>query len=128
MSKRRVVITGLGMVSPLGLDVPTSWAGIVAARSGIGPIVSFDTSAFGVRIGGAVKGFEAGNYLSPKEARKMDRFIHYGIAAAQEALHDGVEIAEEDRVPVRRQAVGVVHCVDLDPVRPGRCAAQPVMG
>lgn len=83
------------MVSPLGLDVPTSWAGIVAARSGIGPITSFDTSAFGVRIGGAVKGFEVGNYLSPKEARKMDIFIHYGIAAAQEALRDaGLEVTE----------------------------------
>jgi 3-oxoacyl-[acyl-carrier-protein] synthase II len=83
------------MVSPLGLDVPTSWAGIVAARSGIGPILSFDTSAFGVRIGGAVKGFDAGNYLSPKEARKMDTFIHYGIAAAQEALRDaGLEVTE----------------------------------
>lgn len=83
------------MVSPLGLDVPTSWAGVLAGRSGIGPILSFDTSAFGVRIGGAVKGFEVGNYLSAKEARKMDTFIHYGIAAAQEALRDsGLEVTD----------------------------------
>ncbi|MFZ5493047.1 MAG: beta-ketoacyl-ACP synthase II [Pseudomonadota bacterium] len=95
MSKRRVVITGLGMVSPLGLDVPSSWAGILAGRSGIGPIAGFDTSAFSVRIGGAVKDFEVGKYLSPKEARKMDTFIHYGIAAAQEALRDaGLEVTE----------------------------------
>jgi 3-oxoacyl-[acyl-carrier-protein] synthase II len=83
------------MVSPLGLDVPTSWAGILAGRSGIGPISAFDTSAFSVRIGGAVKGFEVGSYLSIKEARKMDTFIHYGIAAAQEALHDtGLEVTD----------------------------------
>ncbi len=83
------------MVSPLGLDVPTSWDGVLAGRSGIGPILSFDTSAFGVRIGGAVKGFEVGNYLSAKEARKMDTFIHYGIAAAQEALRDsGLEVTD----------------------------------
>jgi 3-oxoacyl-[acyl-carrier-protein] synthase II len=83
------------MVSPLGLDVPTSWAGILASRSGIGPIDAFDTSAFNVRIGGAVKGFDVGNYLSPKEARKMDTFIHYGIAAAQEALRDaGLEVTD----------------------------------
>ncbi len=95
MTKRRVVITGLGMVSPLGLDVPGSWAGILAGRSGIGLITGFDTSAFSVRIGGAVKGFEVGNYLAPKEARKMDTFIHYGIAAAQEALRDaGLEVTE----------------------------------
>jgi 3-oxoacyl-[acyl-carrier-protein] synthase II len=83
------------MVSPLGLDVPSSWAGVLAGRSGIGLITSFDTSAFSVRIGGAVKGFDVGNYLSPKEARKMDTFIHYGIAAAQEALRDaGLEVTE----------------------------------
>ena len=83
------------MVSPLGLDVPGSWAGILAGRSGIGLITGFDTSAFSVRIGGAVKGFEVGNYLAPKEARKMDTFIHYGIAAAQEALRDaGLEVTE----------------------------------
>jgi 3-oxoacyl-[acyl-carrier-protein] synthase II len=83
------------MVSPLGLDVPTSWAGILASRSGIGLISAFDTSAFSVRIGGAVKGFDVGNYLSPKEARKMDTFIHYGIAAAQEALRDaGLDVTD----------------------------------
>jgi 3-oxoacyl-[acyl-carrier-protein] synthase II len=97
LSKRRVVITGLGMLSPLGLDVPTSWAGILAGRSGVGPISTFDASAFGVRISGAVKGFDVGRYLSPKEARKMDPFVHYGIAAAEEALRDaGLEVTPDN--------------------------------
>ena len=72
MSKRRVVITGLGMVSPLGLDVASSWSAVVAGRSGIQPITQFDVSAFSVRFGGAVKGFDVGQYMSAKEARKMD--------------------------------------------------------
>lgn len=97
MTKRRVVITGLGMVSPLGLDVPTSWAGILASRSGIGPITQFDTRAFSVRFGGSVGGFEVERYLSAKEARKMDPFVHYGIAAADEALRDsGLQVTGDN--------------------------------
>ncbi|WP_372715955.1 beta-ketoacyl-ACP synthase II [Immundisolibacter sp.] len=97
MGKRRVVITGLGMVSPLGLDVKSSWSGILAGKSGIGPITHFDASAFSVRFCGAVQGFDIERYLVPKEARKMDPFIHYGIAAADEALADaGIEVTPEN--------------------------------
>ena len=95
MSRRRVVVTGLGMVCPVGLDVASSWEAILAGRSGIGPIDRFDTSQFTVRIGGGVKGFDVKAYLSPKEARKMDPFIHYGIAAGQQAFEDsGLEVTE----------------------------------
>jgi len=97
LSKRRVVITGLGIVSPVGSSVDTAWENIVAGKSGIGPIDKFDTSAFAVRFGGLVQGFEVDDYLAPKEARKMDPFIHYGIGAASQAIRDsGLEITEEN--------------------------------
>lgn len=97
MAKRRVVITGLGMVSPVGLNVKESWESILAGKSGIAPITHFDTSAFTTHFGGSVKGFNAENYLSPKEAKKMDPFIHYGIAAAKEAIADaGLTVTEEN--------------------------------
>ncbi|GAB4294003.1 MAG: beta-ketoacyl-ACP synthase II [Thiohalomonadaceae bacterium] len=97
MAKRRVVITGLGMVSPVGLSVKESWENILAGKSGIAPITHFDTSAFTTHFGGSVKGFNAENYLSPKEAKKMDPFIHYGIAAAKEAIEDsGLTVTEEN--------------------------------
>jgi 3-oxoacyl-[acyl-carrier-protein] synthase II len=97
LSKRRVVVTGLGMVSPVGLDVKTSWENILAGKSGIGPIEHFDVSEFSVRFGGSVWGFDASKVISPKEARKMDPFIHYGIAAAKEAIEDaGLEVADEN--------------------------------
>ncbi len=95
--KRRVVITGLGMVSPVGLDVAESWENILAGKSGIGPITHFDVSAFSTRFGGSVKGFDVTDYLSAKEARKMDVFIHYGIAAGKQAIEDaGLEVNEEN--------------------------------
>ncbi len=85
------------MVSPLGLDVASSWAGVLASASGIGPITHFDTSPFSVRFGGSVKGFDVGRYLSAKEARKMDPFVHYGIAAAEEALRDsGLQVTADN--------------------------------
>ena len=97
MAKRRVVITGLGMVSPVGLTVKESWESILAGKSGIAPITHFDTSAFTTHFGGSVKGFNAENYLSSKEAKKMDPFIHYGIAAAKEAIEDsGLTVTEEN--------------------------------
>jgi len=80
-------------VSPLGLSVPEAWDAILAGRSGIGPITSFDVSEFSVRFGGAVKDFDITQYISKKEARKMDTFIHYGIAAGSQAIEDaGLEI------------------------------------
>ncbi len=88
MSGRRVVITGLGTVSPLGNDVASTWEGIRTGRSGIGPIDRFDSTDFNTRIGGAVKDLDLEQYLSAKDARKMDAFIHYGIAAATQAVQD----------------------------------------
>jgi len=97
LAGRRVVITGLGAVSPLGLNVADTWAGILAGKSGIRPLEHFDTTDFSVRFGGSVWGFDASTIMSPKEARKMDVFIHYGIAAAQEAMADsGIEVTEEN--------------------------------
>lgn len=95
--KRRVVITGLGIVSPVGLTVDESWANILAGRSGIAPITFFDVSAYGTRFGGTVKNFDVSAYISSKDARKMDPFIHYGIAAGMQALKDsGLEVTEEN--------------------------------
>jgi len=95
VSKRRVVVTGLGIVSPVGSTVNEAWQNILAGKSGIGPITSFDVSAFSVRFGGAVKGFNVEDYISAKEARKMDEFIHYGIGAGIQAIRDaGLEITE----------------------------------
>ncbi len=100
---RRVVVTGLGMVSPLGNDLASSWEGIINGRSGIGPITQIDASQFTTRIAGEVKGFDItaenplyGKYqVSAKDAKKMDSFIHYGLGAAFMALHDaGLEITE----------------------------------
>jgi len=88
MSARRVVITGMGMLSPLGNDVASSWEGIKAGRSGIGAIDRFDTEGYATRIGGAVKGLDAQEYLAPKELRKMDAFLHYGIIAGIQAVDD----------------------------------------
>lgn len=93
MTRRRVVITGLGIISPVGNTIPEAWDNIVNGRSGIGEITRFDASAFPVRIAGEVKGFDVGAYLSPKEARRMDVFIHYGLAAGIQAIKDsGLEV------------------------------------
>ncbi|UFS56354.1 beta-ketoacyl-ACP synthase II [Comamonadaceae bacterium M7527] len=88
MSRRRVVVTGLGCVSPVGNTVEQSWSNLLAGRSGIDTITSFDTSAFACKIAGEVKDFDLESYISAKEARSMDRFIHLGIAAAQQAVVD----------------------------------------
>lgn len=84
----RVVVTGVGMVSPLGNDVPTSWAGILAGRSGVGPITGFDHTDFKTHIAAEVKDFDPTRYVDRKEARRMDRFLHFAAAAAQEAVAD----------------------------------------
>ncbi|NOR51963.1 MAG: beta-ketoacyl-ACP synthase II [Gammaproteobacteria bacterium] len=97
MAKRRVVITGMGMVSPVGLSVKESWENILAGKSGIAPITHFDTEGFSTRFGGSVWGFDATNYMKPKDIKKMDPFIHYGMAAAIEAFEDsGLEVTEEN--------------------------------
>jgi len=97
LSRRRVVVTGLGAISPVGNTVAETWQNIVAGNSGIVPISRFDASAFKARIAGEVKEFDVGAYLSPKEARRMDVFIHYGMAAGIQAFRDcGIEITPEN--------------------------------
>ena len=97
MSRRRVVITGLGIVSPVGIGVETAWANIVAGKSGIGRITRFDASAYPSQIAGEVKGFDATQYIPAKDARRMDTFIHYGLAAALEAFKDsGIAVTEQN--------------------------------
>lgn len=103
MSKRRVVITGLGILSPLGNDLETSWAAIKAGRSGIGPITHFDAEAFPTRIAGEVRGFDPATFIGPKDVKKMDSFIHYGVAAGLMAVRDAglqIEGADAERIGV----------------------------
>jgi 3-oxoacyl-[acyl-carrier-protein] synthase II len=98
MGRRRVVVTGLGAISPVGNDVASSWEALLAGRSGIGPITRFDASGLGCRIAGEVKNFDLAAYISPKEARRMDTFIHYGIAASVQAIKDsGLDVTDENR-------------------------------
>ena len=97
MSDRRVVVTGLGMVAPVGLDVPTSWEAVIAGRSGIQPITHLDIEPFSVRFGGPIYDFDVEQYIPKKEAKKMDKFIHYGVAAADQAIKDaGIEVTEQN--------------------------------
>lgn len=97
MSKRRIVVTGLGMVSPVGNTVEESWKNIVAGKSGIGVLDTFDTTDYPIKINGAVKDFDATLYLPKKDLKKMDLFIHYGLAAGIQALDDsGLEVTEEN--------------------------------
>ncbi|MCF2950392.1 beta-ketoacyl-ACP synthase II [Paraglaciecola aquimarina] len=97
MSKRRVVVTGLGMLSPVGNDVESSWTNILAGKSGIAPITSFDSSAFSTQFAGEVKNFDVEQYIPKKETKKMDRFIQLGIAAGKQALDDsGIEVTEKN--------------------------------
>jgi 3-oxoacyl-[acyl-carrier-protein] synthase II len=96
-SKRRVVVTGLGVVSPVGVGVQTAWANIVAGKSGITRITKFDPSNFSSQIAGEVKDFDVSQFIPAKEARRMDTFIQYGLAAAIEAVKDsGIEATEEN--------------------------------
>ena len=88
MSRRRVVVTGLGCISPVGNTVAEAWANLLAGKSGIGHITKFDATNFSCRIAGEVKGFNVEDYMSAKDARSMDTFIHYGIAAAEQAVKD----------------------------------------
>ena len=97
MSKRRVVVTGLGIVSPVGNSIKTAWDNIVAGKSGIGPVTSFDVSEFPVRFGGEVRDFDVSDYIPKKDARRMAEFIHFGLAAACQAISDaGFEVTDEN--------------------------------
>jgi len=97
VTSRRVVITGLGMLTPLGADVASTWEGIKAGKSGIRNIEHFDTESFATRFAGLVPEFDIADYLSPKDARKMDVFIQYGLVAAIQAIRDaGLDMEKED--------------------------------
>jgi len=101
--KRRVVVTGMGILSPVGNTLTQAWDNVVAGNSGIGPVTHFDAGAFSTRFAGEVRDFDISKYIAPKEARKMDKFIHYGIAAGADALQDsGYEVtdANAERVGV----------------------------
>ena len=101
MAARRVVVTGLGMVSPVGNSVNDSWSAVVSGKSGIAPITHFDVSAYSTRFGGGVKDFDVTSRLSVKEARKMDMFIQYGMYAGIEAIEDsGLEVTEQNAARV----------------------------
>ena len=104
---RRVVVTGLGIVSPVGNDIPTAWDNLTAGRSGITRITRFDASTFRAQIAGEVKGFNVDDYVSSKEARRMDTFIHYGIAASVQALRDcGLTVSDANR----QRKIGRASC------------------
>jgi 3-oxoacyl-[acyl-carrier-protein] synthase II len=98
VSKRRVVVTGLGIISPVGSTVPSAWEAVLNGKSGIGPITRMDVTAFPVRFGGAVQGFDVNQYISVKDARRMDEFMQYGVAAGMQAVIDsGTDFEKVDR-------------------------------
>ena len=97
MARRRVVVTGLGIISPVGIGIPEAWGNIIAGRSGITRISRFDAAAYPSQIAGEVKGFEVAKWLAPKEARRFDTFIHYGLAAGIDAIKDsGLNLEREN--------------------------------
>ena len=101
MAKRRVVVTGLGMLTPLGNDVASTWQGLLEGQSGISNITHFDTTNFGTKFAGLIKGFDVTEHMPKKEAKKMDLFIQYGVAAGVQALKDsGLEITDENAARV----------------------------
>ena len=103
MSKRRVVVTGLGIVSPVGNDVTTAWSAILAGRSGIGPVTRIDTTTFSTHFGGEIRQLDIEPYLSVKDARRMDAFMQYGVIAGMQAMRDsGLEVTEanSDRIGI----------------------------
>ncbi|HLQ86590.1 MAG TPA: beta-ketoacyl-ACP synthase II, partial [Salinisphaeraceae bacterium] len=122
MRQRRVVVTGLGLISPMGLDVASSWAGICAGQSGIVPIEEFDVSEYPTCFGGPIRGFDVSQYMARKEARRYDPFVHYAVAASKEALTDSdLPLDDElnDRIGVAVSSgiggIGTIHntCVNF---------------
>jgi 3-oxoacyl-[acyl-carrier-protein] synthase II len=95
MDNKRIVVTGMGVISPVGLDVPSMWQSVVAGKSGIGPITLFDTSDLGVCFAGEAHGFDPTNYMEAKDARRTDRFVQFAIAALQEALAQSGLVVDE---------------------------------
>jgi 3-oxoacyl-[acyl-carrier-protein] synthase II len=116
MNKKRVVITGVGMITPLGIGVEESWSGLITGKSGIRKITQFDATAFPTQIAGEVDGFNPEDYIEVKEIKKMDRFIHFAIAAAGMAINDsGLKITDQnaDRVGVIvGSGIGGLHAIE----------------
>ncbi|MGM9516511.1 beta-ketoacyl-ACP synthase II [Roseateles sp. DB2] len=108
MSRRRVVVTGLGLISPVGNTVAEGWTNILAGQSGIDRITRFDASNFACQFAGEVKGFEVGDYMSTKEARTMDRFIHFGLAASIQAVQDAGLATNDQLTEEQAERVGVL--------------------
>jgi 3-oxoacyl-[acyl-carrier-protein] synthase II len=103
LSKRRVVVTGLGIVSPVGNDISSAWASILAGRSGIGPVARFDAASFPTHFGGEIRDLDLTPYMTPKDARRMDAFMQYGVVAGMQAMRDsGYEVtsANTERIGV----------------------------
>ena len=113
---KRVVVTGLGAVTPVGNDVPAMWKALLAGASGVAPITSFDAAAFDSRIAAEVKGFDPAGYLNPKEIKRTERFVQFAIAASRQAVADaGVAVEKED--PFRcgviiGSGIGSIHLVE----------------
>lgn len=116
MSKRRVVVTGLGLVSPVGNTVEEGWRNVRDGVSGISEIDTFDVGAFSTRFGGLVRNFDISDYLEPKEARKCDPFIHYGIAATEQAIVDSALEVTADIAPrvgvIMGSGIGGIHTIE----------------
>lgn len=106
MKNRRVVVTGLGMLTPLGLNVKDTWDGVLAGKSGVGPIEAFDASEFPVRFNAAVRNYNPDNYLSSKESRKLDTFVQFAYVAAKEAIEDSGLVITEENSPRIGAAIG----------------------
>ncbi len=121
MSKRRVVVTGLGIVSPLGNDLASNWDAVVNGRSGIGPITHFDTTGFATTIGGMVRDFDSLQWMPAKDAKKMDPFIHYGVAATLMAMRDaGLEVTEANAERIGTiigSGIGGLHGIEEQTIR-----------
>jgi 3-oxoacyl-[acyl-carrier-protein] synthase II len=118
VTRRRVVVTGLGLVSPGGHTVEESWTSVSEGRSGIGPIERFDVSAFSTRFGGEIRNFEIERYFEPKEARKCDPFIHYGVAACEQAIADSGIDPEKIDAPragvAMGSGIGGIHTIETN--------------
>src|ERR1035437_1206600 len=95
--QRRVVVTGMSMITPLGLNLKESWSGLINGKSGVGRITLFDPTAYDAKIAGEVKGFNSDEWIPKKEQKKMDRFIHFAIAASKMAMTDADFTRSEDR-------------------------------
>ena len=108
MIRRRVVVTGLGLITPLGLNVQDSWSALLAGRSGIRTITKFDASSFACQIAGEVNGFQIEDYIPAKEARHMDTFIHFGLAASMQAIRDAGLPTGEQLTPEQAERIGVL--------------------